>query len=200
MAWRGELAGVPAVVVDVETTGLDPGLDRIVEIALVTRDGVLLDTRVRPSPARHFSGPHGLGADDVAHSPCFGTIAEDVHSALRGRMLVAHVAAFDIAFLRAEFGRLGRPLPSLPYICTIALAELLDLGHARRRLSYACARHGVALPRPHTARDDARAAADLFARYGEIAGSRGLGLDELAARGSEHACVQSWRLAPLRSD
>src|SRR5690606_4867295 len=102
-------------VIDVETTGLYPGgHDRVVEVAVVHLDsrGTVEDrwcTLVNPGRdlgARHI---HGIRTADVLDAPTFGEIAGRLARLLRGRSPVAHNQRFDLAFLRAEFGRqIGR--------------------------------------------------------------------------------------------
>jgi DNA polymerase III epsilon subunit-like protein len=198
-SWQGPLSELPVVVIDVETTGLDPLQDRILEIAMLTSDGTY-DTLVRPVPTRCFEGPHGLSPETVEVAPAFGEIGDVVRRSLAGRLIVGHNVEFDIAFLAAEFRRGGRPLGPVPFICTVALADMLGLDHERRRLSYACERHGVELSRPHVALDDARAAGQLFRRYTEIAAEQRVDLVLLGAANPDDACARSWALAGTRAE
>ena len=66
----------------------------------------------------------------LAGQPCFADIAEHLAPLLRGRILVAHNAAFDYAFLAAEARRCDTELPVTSVLCTLELAALLDLGLA----------------------------------------------------------------------
>jgi DNA polymerase III epsilon subunit-like protein len=189
--WRGPLSDLPVVVIDLETTGLDPREDRVVEIAMLSADGTL-DTLVRPKPARTFDGLHDLSPRAVGAAPAFCDIVELVWRALVGRLIVGYNVAFDIAFLEAEFRRSGDPLGPLPFICTVALAEMLGLDHERRRLSYACERYGVALVQPHVALQDAHAARELFRLYCQIAAEQEVDLELLANAHRGDACARSW--------
>jgi DNA polymerase III epsilon subunit-like protein len=185
------LSDLPVVVIDLETTGLDPREDRIVEIAMLSSDGTL-DTLVRPEPGRTFDGPHDLSPHAVRAAPAFSDIVDLVWRALAGRLIVGHNVAFDIAFLEAEFRRWGHPLGPLPFICTVALADMLGLGHERRRLSYACERYGVALLQPHVALQDAHAARELFNLYCQIAAEQHVDLELLDTANPRDACASSW--------
>jgi DNA polymerase III epsilon subunit-like protein len=189
--WRGPLSDLPVVVIDLETTGLNPREDRVVEIAMLSSDG-MLDTLVRPEPARTFEGPHDLSLRAVKAAPAFCDIVDPVRRSLAGRLIVGHNVAFDIAFLEAEFRRWGHPLGPLPFICTVALADMLGLDHERRRLSYACERYGVALLRPHVALHDAHAARELFCLYCQIAAEQGVDLELLGRANQGDACARSW--------
>lgn len=169
LAERASGAGGFAVV-DLETTGLYPSTDRIVEIAVLLLDGdaqVTLGFCTLVDPCRDV-GPtriHGIRASDVVGAPTFAAVAAAIWSLLSGRVLVAHNASFDARFLDAEFGRLGVWLPPPPVMCTMSLAThyLRDL--PARSLPACCAAAGVALSCHHSAADDAAAAAGLLARF-----------------------------------
>ncbi len=103
------------VILDIETTGLDPTEgDRIIEIATVE----LLDRRVTGNHFHRFLNP-GLAIDPAAqevHSitleflmdkPQFSNIAQEFIAFIRGAELVAHNAPFDVAFLDNELSLLG---------------------------------------------------------------------------------------------
>jgi len=101
-------------VIDVETTGLYPGKDRVVEIAVVvvTPDGKRLgefSTLVNPERDVGPTSVHGLTAQDVYSAPRFGELAGHLISVLDGTVAIAgHNVWFDQSFLKAEFERLGR--------------------------------------------------------------------------------------------
>src|SRR4029450_91120 len=110
--------------VDVETTGLDPTSDRIAEVGVVTLDGDIATewgTFVAPRRGAHPRGPRAgsflsTPLPDVA--PTFRDIAPELARRLAGRLLVAHNARFDHAFLKAEFERAGVAFDA-PIVCTV---------------------------------------------------------------------------------
>lgn len=195
--WQGPLSSLPYLAIDLETTGLDPRTDRIIEIAAYGRHGPEYASLIDPGEEVEITGPHGLGASDLAGAPAFATMASRIQAQLSGRLLVAHNARFDLAFLRREFERLGRPLSTVPFVCTIGLAETLALDHESRSLAHACHRHGVPLVNAHRASGDARAAAKLFELYATHADSSGLDLDALARFQNSTAGIESWGCPPL---
>lgn len=115
-------------VVDVETTGLDPIEDRVVELAVVGASlahGVagIWTTLVnpgRPIPAE-ASAIHHIVAEDVENSPSFDEVMATQKYDPESIVMVAHNAAFDSQFV---------PAPT-PWICTMRLAQKLwpDLEH-----------------------------------------------------------------------
>jgi DNA polymerase III subunit epsilon len=164
----GNVAGF--AVVDVETTGLFPRRDRVVEVAVVHLDA---DARVTGEfstlidPCRDV-GPtriHGIRASEVTGAPTFPAAAETIRRLLAGRVLVAHNARFDALFLAAEFGRCGTQLPPAPVMCTMQLAGYYLGALSARTLPACCQAAGVVLSGHHNALADAQAAAGLLACY-----------------------------------
>lgn len=150
------------VVVDVETSGFDPAAARVLSVAalVVTADGTtttgalhtLLDPGVDPGP----TNIHGLTPEMLAGQPRYADIAADLAALLRGRILVAHNAAFDYAFLAAEARRVGTELPVTAVLCTLELASHLHLGLDSLSLAALAGHWNIAQARPHDALDDAR--------------------------------------------
>ncbi|PZF98298.1 exonuclease domain-containing protein [Micromonospora endophytica] len=167
----GELpTGIGFAVIDVETTGLSAGRDRVVEIAVVNTDlsGRIVDTwttLINPGGSVGATHIHGITNADVRHAPSFAAVAGEVTSRLAGRALVAHNARFDLAFLKAEYARAGWQLPACPYLCTLD-ASWSYLPHlSRRRLPDCCYASGIELQEAHSALGDASATAALLASF-----------------------------------
>lgn len=105
------------VIVDTETTGLDPAEHRLVELAAIELVNHLPTGRrfqrylnpERPVHEESFR-IHGLADSFLADKPKFGEVVEEFLAFVGDGTLVAHNADFDIAFINAELARLGRPL------------------------------------------------------------------------------------------
>jgi DNA polymerase-3 subunit epsilon len=190
----GRQAVEPAgfAVVDVESTGLYPSTDRVVEVAVVhvSGDGQITAEFSSLINPRRDVGPtriHGIKAADVLNAPTFAQAARTLWQLLDGRVLVAHNVPFDARFLEAEFNRLGVRLPPPPLMCTMQLASYYLPGLPGRSLAACCAAANITSSRWHTALDDARAAALLLACYRpahrQLPGSWALALQQ-AARAS----------------
>jgi DNA polymerase III subunit epsilon len=160
-------------VVDVESTGLYPRTDRVVEIAVVhvsTEGQVTGEFTTLINPGRDV-GPtriHGIKAADVLRAPSFTQVAAMLWQLLDGRVLVAHNVPFDARFLEAEFIRCGVAMPPPPLMCTMQLASSYLPGLPGRSLASCCAAAKVPLvplARWHSSLDDARAVALLLACY-----------------------------------
>lgn len=169
-------------VVDVETTGLFPTAhDRIVEIAVLRHapDGTVREqwtTLVNPKRDMGATHVHGLTAADVSAAPTFEDVLGRLCLLLRGSVVVAHNARFDVGFLAAEFARASSHLPTVPAVCTMTLPGRIGLQVGGRSLEAACRQWGVAYDtrRAHGALHDAQAAAAVFGRLLETAWRSGV--------------------------
>jgi len=155
---------------DVETTGLDPARDHIIEIALVALDrngreiGVL-DTLVKPA---NGAGPgrtdiHGVRADMLTSAPTFTQIAAHVSAFIAGTVPIAHYAKFDMGFLNTELDRAGAPLPEVRSICTIEAARAAGMSGPFGMMRVAAAL-GVEEQGLHNSLPDTRVCAAIFRR------------------------------------
>jgi len=120
------------IVLDTETTGFEPAEgDRIVEIGAVelwnhmptgkTYHQYINPERSMPQGAFEV---HGLGDDFLRDKPVFKDIAQDFVDFVGTDVMVIHNAAFDMKFLNAELGWLGRPaLPMSQSLDTLAIAR-----------------------------------------------------------------------------
>ena len=167
-------------VIDVETTGIDAGRDRIVEVAVVTCDSggrvaERYETLVRPDLVA-LTGPR---AEMLAEAPTFAEVAGDIVGRLSRHVIAGHNVNFDLRMIDAELSRIGARLPSHRYVCTRELATLLGCDVPNRTLSALCAYCGVPFDRWHTAGDDTAATAVVLARLLDRAS--GYGRVELGA-------------------
>lgn len=118
------------VVLDVETTGLNPGAgDRICEIgAIKFRAGREADRyHSLINPGRSLSAgaaqKNCITAEMLVDAPPFEQVAPHLRQFLAGAILVAQNASFDLSFLNMEFERCGMSKLSTAVLDTIALAR-----------------------------------------------------------------------------
>ncbi len=141
------------LILDTETTGLDPRQDhRIIEIAvleLVDRRPTGRTLHMHLDPEREIDAGatevHGMRWDDLRGKPKFGDVAHELIAFLQGAEWIIHNAPFDVAFLDAEFGRHGHPLCSVHaarIVDTLAMAREAFPGR-RNSLDALCERFGV---------------------------------------------------------
>jgi DNA polymerase-3 subunit epsilon len=138
------------IIFDTETTGLDLAIDRIVDIGCVELvnhipSGKTFQVYINPQQSISMDSyrVHGLSEEFLAEKPVFGAVVDSFFTFVGDDPLIAHNAEFDLAFLNAELGRIGRPAVSPSRVI-----DSLDL--ARRRhpagpnsLDALCSRYGV---------------------------------------------------------
>lgn len=144
-------------IVDVETTGLSPAENRIAEIGVVTVDGDSVDrwtTLLKTSSRRESESTIVSEAAEPDDAPRFGDIAAELARRLSGRLLIAHNARFDHAFLRAEFDRVGLSFhPEV--LCSVMLSRKLYPQLAHHDLDSLIECHGLRAEARHRALPDA---------------------------------------------
>jgi DNA polymerase-3 subunit epsilon len=171
------------IVLDTETTGLDPGEGhRIVEIACIelvhhVPTGRKFHRYVNPERDMPDDAlaVHGITAEFLASQPPFATIADELLAFIGPDRLVIHNAEFDIAFLNTELARLKREPVSCPFVDTLGLARVRFPG-APASLDALCRRFDIDL----TMREEHGAEVDcglLAAVYLELLGGRQPGLN-----------------------
>ena len=172
-------AATPVRVVDIETTGLDPAVDRIVEIAVVGVDfearcytklfHSLIDPGI-PIPPEASAVHHITTAMVAGKAPTIDQVRPVLQRLADPAIpFAAHNAAFDRSFLEAAACTW---IP--PWICTLRVARHLwpDVpSHSNQALRYRLNlnAHGDGLP--HRAMSDALVTAALLVRQAETAGS-----------------------------
>jgi DNA polymerase-3 subunit epsilon len=123
------------IVLDTETTGLESSQGhRIIEVAGVE----LQNRRVTGRHIHFYLDPerevdegarqiHGMSRADLIGKPRFADVAAELSDFMVGSELIIHNAAFDLAFLNAEFARLPNPTQSIKVeaVCTVLDTLLL---------------------------------------------------------------------------
>lgn len=161
------LGPLPYAVIDVETTGLRPRHDRVIEIAVVrcspegdpiSEWSTLIDPGRDPGPTR----VHGISESDLVGAPVFADALVELRQQLTDTIVVAHNLSFDAAFIAHEFRRAGRE-PQTGYgLCTLELARRTLPDQESHSLA-ACARSlGISQPQAHRALADTRVTAGVL--------------------------------------
>lgn len=157
------------VALDTETTGMDPRSDHVVALAVVrwgprgeiTSFETLVDPG-RPIPPASTT-VHGLDDAAVRGAPSLGTVLPAFRDFVGDAIPVAHMGAFDLAFLKRSLARAR--LPALERMLdTAVLAARLLPPLPELSLDAVCAYLGIPVVGRHTALGDARLAAAVLAR------------------------------------
>ena len=158
-------------LLDVETTGRDASVDRVVEVGIVV--GRRGDVVARynwlihpgmPIPAE-VTAIHGITDEMVKDKPRFEEVAAEIGNALRACVPAAYNALFDRAFMHGEFARAKAATAGIPamlreteWLDPLVWARDIQSDEKSRSLGDVAARLGVKLESAHRASDDAEAA------------------------------------------
>jgi DNA polymerase III subunit epsilon len=162
------IATAEFVAVDTETNGLGGDSCELTEIGAVLVGGGELHDRW--ASLVHTNMPLGRGiqrftgitqeAIDAAPEP--DAVLPSLELMLRGRVMVAHNAAFDRRVLRQAFTRVGLEWPNPPTICTAALARSVLPLQRERRLAALADALGIEVHATHRALADAETCARIL--------------------------------------
>jgi DNA polymerase-3 subunit epsilon len=181
--WLGARRGPPAtrwLVVDVETTGLDPQADELLAIAAVALDvsdprrpavllhdsiEILLRPAERPGPpdrANVLLHGIGIGVQRAAPEPALGLAAWSRF--VDGAPLAGFHVAFDRAVIERAQRRAGLPAAAGPWLDLSPLAAVLHPEVSGQALDDWLAHFGIRCLQRHRAAADALATAELLLR------------------------------------
>lgn len=176
----------PIVVIDFETTGVRPGIDRAVQAACVRFEGGkvtrAVESLLNPGIAipAEATAIHGITDEQVA-----GAVTAEAFFAhpetlavLQGAQPCAYNASFDRWFLPPG-ALVDHAWPWLDPLQLIRKLDQYAKGPGRHKLAPSCARHGVVLTDAHSAIGDATAAGELLHRLVPKAGDPDVTLGEL---------------------
>lgn len=173
---------IDVALLDVETTGRDASVDRVVELGIavgrrgeiVARYNWLINPGM-PIPAE-VTAIHHITDEMVADKPRFEAIAPEIANALKGCVPAAYNAMFDRAFVMGEFSRAkvdGAGVPALTrdveWLDPLVWARDIQENEKSRSLGDVAARLGVTLDNAHRAQDDAEAALRVLYALGRDA-------------------------------
>lgn len=162
-------------IVDIETCGgrFEYNRSRITEICIIVHDGLqvvetfhsLINPECTINP--YFINVSGITNAMVENAPKFYSIADKIIQLTQNRIFVAHNAAFDYGFIKAEFDALGYAF-DCDTLCTVRLSRKLLPGMLSYSLGPLCSSLGISIEHRHRAHGDAQATVKLFERLLEL--------------------------------
>jgi len=166
------LVDLPALVLDTETTGMDPGPDRIVAIGTVRLHGRrlfrrrTLDLLVRPGRPipSSASAVHRITDAMVSDAPEIDVVWPRISEVLKDVTVIGHHIDFDLAMLKAAAVRCGLAWREPLALDTARLVAALDPSEKDLDLAAVARRHGVFATGRHTALGDSLVTAELYLR------------------------------------
>lgn len=142
------------VVLDTETTGIDPKQGhRLIEIGCIE----MVNRRVTDRTYHQYIQPdravdkgamevHGITDEFLKDKPRFANIVDEFMAFIKGSELIIHNAAFDVRFIESELNRLNQSWQPISHYCevldTLTMARQLHPGQ-RNTLDALCKRYNI---------------------------------------------------------
>ncbi len=191
------------VVYDIETTGLSPVKNKIIEFGAVkVSGGKIVDrfsTFVNPEEPIPYEITKltSITDDDVSDADNISLVMPRFLSFCEGCVWVAHNAEFDVNFVKEKCRELGTPADPV-YIDTLPLSRVQLPGHSKFTLDAVAKALGVDLGHHHRAVDDAECTANIFVKMLEQLRDEGMKtLDDVNKKGASSTSAIS-KLRPSR--
>lgn len=156
------------VAIDLETTGLSPLMDEIIEVAAVKLlpDGTVekLSSFIRPKKAipAETTAIHGIKDQDVIDAPVIGDYLPTLLRFIGDLPVIAHNAKFDLGFIIFSLHQTGVQYPKIDVYCSLKMSRFAFRELESHKLGYLCSELDIKLENHHRAYDDAFASLELF--------------------------------------
>ena len=207
------LMSLAAIGLDIEATGLDAKLARVVEISALQMDGLEISSDtvfqhlINPGVAIPESASliHGLTKDDLRGAPAFVDVIDALDRFIGNKVVIGHNIGYDLSVIDHEFSRVGCSWKIPPSLDVRALARLAAPNLAGYSLDTLCDWQEIEIGRRHRAFYDAHAAAQLFIKLVPLlrdCGVRTLAEAEAAVRnlpGEEQLHRVAGWISPVRA-
>lgn len=119
-------------VIDVETTGLNPELDSVIQFSaveyknnlVVNKTNFLIHPSIETELTTRVSEITGITDEMISDKPSFKDLFETINTIISsGKLLVGHNFSFDLSMLENEYQRLDKEFPPVIYSDTLKLAR-----------------------------------------------------------------------------
>ncbi len=160
-------------VIDVETTGLSPRSNNIIEIGIIKISNLKIVEKFHSlvNPARnipyYISNITGITNDEVFNAPFFEEIADKVSTFISTSIITGHNISFDKSFLRKEFISCNQTNINNLTLCTLKLARRLYPQLKKKSLNSVCRHLKLHNKNAHRAMADAEVTALAFLKMVE---------------------------------
>jgi len=172
--YNQKIMGKTIVVFDLETTGLDPEIDQIIELGAVKiEDGNIVEkfsTFVKPTVPIPFEVVRLTGIDEqmVENAPPVELVIKEFYEWTKGATLSGHnIIGFDLKFVKREGGNVGLDFDN-PVIDTLTEARQARLNTTVYKLGTIAKLLGISLEGAHRAWNDAYATAQVLLKLNEL--------------------------------
>lgn len=167
------------VVIDIETTGLNPKLDKIIEVAAarIVNDNIVDTFHSMINPEidipLEITKLTGITTEMVKGAPEISHVLYQLHEYLADDCLVAHNAPFDVGFLKEKFSIIGVQINN-PIIDTLSLSRELLKDLKKHNLGAVSEYFQISVNRHHRALDDVKATAAIYMRFKKMLEQKGV--------------------------
>lgn len=178
----------PLLVIDTETTGLDPATDALVQLAAIMLDPQSLAEQAAFSTLIRSQRPisaeahavHGLALEDLEAAPELpSAISAFAKFAEPSAVISGHNVGFDYAFLKSAYAQVGLEFPFDYHTLDIWSLSFFILGAdgielPKYNLDHLCSLYGIVRGPRHDAMEDVRASAQVLRHLFAAIGAREL--------------------------
>lgn len=171
--FQKDIDDVAFTVLDVETTGLDPRREKIIEFAGYRIErGEIVDSFISFFNPERRLDPYivsftGIRDEDLEDAPLFEDVASKVMELLNDSVIVGHNIQFDVKFLEAEFFNAGYESFKPVTFCTLRGAKRLYPQLKSKRLEAVRDHLNIPPGVTHRAYSDAKATAEIFLKMAD---------------------------------
>ena len=176
------------VALDVETTGLDPQWDEIIQVGCIRiRDGAIVaqyESLVNPGFEidEYITKLTGITNEMLANAPTIEEIAPEVRAFIGDDIIIGHNVTFDINFLYDTFEKCGQGPLKNNYLCTRRLAYWVFPGWDSYKLKILVEKLGLPVGQYHNAMADTMHVYHAYEYMKKYASDNGIAIDQINKR------------------
>ena len=190
---RGDsLESLSYVILDIETTGLEPTLEEITEVGAIKTKGPelqnMFSSLIKPNKSISPEITRITGIDDemVKDAPTAQKVLSKFHEFIGESILVAHNASFDMGFIKHHLKQLNNLEINNSIVCTVKIARYLLPNLHNHKLHTVGSHFGFEIKNRHRAMGDAELTYQIWTKFIDLLKEKGINnkhdLDALAAR------------------
>lgn len=168
---QGGLDDLTYVIVDLETTGLDPSSDEIIEIGAIKVQGRevkdIFNKLVKPEKVvpDNIVGITGITAEMLDNELPVKPVLSQFSSFIGNSTLIAHNSDFDVSFLRVNFKKWLNADINNPVVCTLLIARDILPNLENHKLHTVAKYFGIEVANRHRAIGDAEITYQIWLKF-----------------------------------
>jgi DNA polymerase-3 subunit alpha (Gram-positive type) len=178
---RGEtLSDLECIIVDIETTGLEPTQHEITEIGALKIKGSdikdVFNQLIKPKKTipPNITKLTGIDNDMVKDSPPAEVVLPKFFEFIGNQALIAHNSDFDIPFIKYHMRQSAGKELNNPVGCTLKLSRFLLPGLANHKLHTVASHLGLTVANRHRAMGDVELTFQVWVKFIELLKGKGI--------------------------